>query len=317
MENLSKSMATSPEVVIAPTTSSNQFKDFLNSNNFIAKISFLFLIIFIVVVLFQLIMRYLLYLYSPPKTVKLIDGVINASQMRVINQDITQSPSMLVTPSSNQKDGIEFTWSVWIFVNSLDTPQNIASSVKSIYHNIFFKGIYHPYEGTNPNCISLNTTSNAPGLYLIHDTNTTNSAVLQVLMDTYTQPSTFISESSSSLINECYTPNPLNIPHIPLNVWVSVVIRCNGQELDAYINGTIANSITLPGVPKQNYGNVYVAANGGFNGNIASLTYMNRSASNQEIWNIYKKGPSKKMLDSNINDITPSNYLSFGWYLAN
>lgn len=314
METLSKSMMASPEQVIAPTSSSNQIKDFFNSNNFIAKISFLFLVIFVVIVLFQLVMRFFIRMYSPPKTVKLIDGVINASQMKIINQDITQSPSMLVTPSSNKKEGIEFTWSVWIFINSVDEIQD--PNVKNLYHNVFFKGIYHPYNGLDPNCNKINTTSNAPGLYIIYDASTTNSVVAQVLMDTYTQPSTDVS-TSSSYTNDCNIPNPLNIPHIPLNVWVNIVIRCKGNDLDAYVNGTIANSVTLVGVPKQNYGDVYVAANGGFNGNIASLIYMNHGASNEEIWNIYKKGPSKKMLDSSFTDVTKTNYLSFGWYLTN
>jgi hypothetical protein len=313
MENLSNSVRPSTENVIAPLSTGTQLKDFLNSNNFIAKVSFLFLVTFVVIVLFQIIIRYLVYLYSPPKVVKLIDGIIDASQMRVINQDITQSPRMLITPSSNKEDGIEFTWSVWLFINNLEETGAIGRSSGNLYHTVFFKGLYHPYTGTQPSCFNLNTTSNAPGLYIINDNVNTNSAVLQILMDTYTQPSTYAVNGDT----DCKAANPINIPHIPLHVWVNVVIRCTGNTLDAYVNGTIANSITLVGVPKQNYGNVYVAANGGFNGNIASLIYMNYGASNQEIWNIYKAGPKKKSLDSNVNDLTKSNYLSFGWYLSN
>ena len=116
----------------APVSTTMQINDFLNSNNFVAKVSFLFLVIIVVIVLFQLIIRYLLKLYSPPASVNLMNGMISASSMKMIAQDITQSPNMLVTHSSNKDGGIEFTWSVWIFVKSL-------SSSKNLFNNVFFK----------------------------------------------------------------------------------------------------------------------------------------------------------------------------------
>lgn len=302
MENLATTL-TSPA---QPVSRSTQVKDFLNSNNFIAKISFLFLVIFVVIVLFQLIMRYLVHLYSPPKTVKLLDGMVSATSMNVITQDISQSPTMLVTHSSNKENGIEFTWSVWVFVDNLDS----INYTNGIFHNVFFKGNYNPYSGSDSNCTGLNIPNNGPGLYIVNDSKS-RSASLQVLMDTFQQ-------SSSQIIGEsCKVTNPIIVPHIPLKTWVNVVIRCNGNILDVYVNGVIANSISLIGVPKQNYGDIYVAANGGFNGNIASLIYMNHSASNKDIWDIYQKGPNTKSIDPAMQTFKTPNYLSFGWYMAN
>ena len=40
--------------------------------------------------------------------------------------------------------------------------------------------------------------------------------------------------------------------------------------MDIYANGTIVRSLQLTGVPKQNYGNVYVGANGGFDGYVSN-----------------------------------------------
>ena len=37
------------------------------------------------------------------------------------------------------------------------------------------------------------------------------------------------------------------------------MIRCENRTLDAYINGTIVKRHILTGVPRQNYGNVYVS----------------------------------------------------------
>lgn len=283
-------------------SATTQIKDFLNSNNFVAKVSFLFLVIFVVVVVFQIIMRYLVYLYSPPASVKLLDGMMSATSMRVISQDITQSPNMLVTHSTNKDGGIEFTWSVWVFVNSLSDSTNL-------FHNVFFKGNYHPYSGVSKNCIGLNIPNNAPGLYIVNDSSS-NSASLQILMDTFQQSSTYLSD------NGC-TANPLIVPHIPLDTWVHVVIRCKGNILDSYVNGVIANGLSLVGVPKQNYGNIYLAANGGFNGNISSLVYMKHAATNKEIWDLFQKGPNLKSLDASLNSFSKSNFLAFNWYLAN
>jgi hypothetical protein len=130
-------------------------------------------------------------------------------------------------------------------------------------------------------------------------------------MDTFQQSSSFLTATA------CSVPNPLIVPHIPLDTWVHVVIRCTGNILDCYVNGVIANSVTLVGVPKQNYGNIYVAANGGFNGNISSLVYMKHSASNNEIWKLFQKGPNLKSVDADLNSFAKANFLSFNWYLAN
>jgi hypothetical protein len=300
MENLNNNPITYEKAAVTVPT---QIKDFLNSNNFVAKVSFLFLIIFVVVVFFQIIMRYLFYLYSPPASVKLVDGMISAGSMKMIAQDITQSPNMLVTHSTNKEGGIEFTWSVWVFIKSLSTSNRI-------FHNVFFKGNYNPYSGVSRNCQGLNIPNNAPGLYIVNDSST-RSASLQVLMDTFQQASSFVNGT------ECSVPNPLSVPHIPLDTWVNVVIRCTGNILDCYVNGVIANSVSLVGVPKQNYGNIYVAADGGFDGNISSLIYMKHAASNKEIWQIFQKGPNTKSIDADLNNFSKANFLSFNWYLVN
>jgi hypothetical protein len=108
------------------------------------------------------------------------------------------------------------------------------------------------------------------------------------------------------------------IPDIPLNKWVNVIIRCQDTVLDVYINGTITRSLQLQGVPKQNYGDVFVAMNGGFEGYISNLWYYNYALGTAAIQNLNKKGPNKTMVDSNgsgMNDGT-LNYLSLNWFFV-
>jgi hypothetical protein len=84
--------------------------------------------------------------------------------------------------------------------------------------------------------------------------------------------------------------------------------------LDIYINGSIVKSHHLHGVPKQNYGEVYVAPNGGFSGYISNLWYYNYALGTAAIQNISERGPNTKMIGSNGMNDTLYNYLSLRWF---
>ena len=129
--------------------------------------------------------------------------------------------------------------------------------------HIFHKGNDAINYGPDGN-VGVNFPNNAPGLYIAPNKN-----ALVVMMNSFNK------------INE-----EIIIPDIPLNKWVNVIIRCQNTTLDVYINGTIARSINLIGVPKQNYGDVYVAMNGGFNGNISNLWYYNYALGTSKIQDI-------------------------------
>jgi hypothetical protein len=71
----------------------------------------------------------------------------------------------------------------------------------------------------------------------------------------------------------------------------------------------------LDGVPKQNYGNVYIGMNGGFSGNISNLWYYNYALGTRAIQNIAMSGPNTTMasVSSTVNQKS-SDYLSNPWY---
>ena len=137
----------------------------------------------------------------------------------------------------------------------------------------------------------LNFPNNAPGLYLSPIKNE-----LIVMMNTY------------NVINE-----EIRIPDVPMNKWVNIIIICKGKNLDVYVNGLIARSIKLVGVPKQNYGDVYVAANGGFGGYISNLFYYAYAVNVSQIQKIIQSGPNTKLLNSPLTS-TDSSYLAQRWY---
>lgn len=217
---------------------------------------------------------------SPATSPYLIKGMINAEHQVVIQQDPTQKGSIPIQRSQNENHGIEFTWSVWINISDLQYGYGK-------YKHIFHKG----NDGIQYNETGLNFPNNAPGLYI---SPTTNS--LTVIMNTYTT------------INE-----EITIPDIPIKKWVNVMIRVEGNDLDVYINGTIVKRHHLSDVVKQNYGDVFVAMNGGFNGYISSLRYFSYAAQPGEIKSIVEKGPDLSMSKSDdMNNVPP--YLSLRWY---
>lgn len=254
-------------------------REFLDSNSLVAKFAFLLLVLFAFIVLLRLGITFLSYFFKPSESPHLIDGMVDATQQIIFPQDPSSNNAVTIYRSVNASDGLEFTWSTWIFISNLQTNSGM-------YKHIFSKG------NSDLNENGMIQPNNAPGLYIAPNTN-----ALVVVMNTY------------NVINE-----EIIIPDIPLNKWVNVIIRCKNTTLDVYINGTIARSIDLVGVPKQNYGDVYVAMNGGFDGYISNLWYHNYALGTAAIQNIINRGPNTKMIGSNGLVDTTHNYLSLRWF---
>ncbi len=266
----------------------NATQDFLNSNSLVAKVAFLLLVLFVFILLFRLGMMVLGYFLTAPDNPTLIDGMVDAKQLVVIPQDPANNSSITIQRSVNATDGIEFTWSVWVFID--DLTYNSGQ-----YRCVFYKGNDF---SADPNASEgqqgLNFPNNAPGVYITPNTNN-----LVVFMNTF------------NVINEQIT-----IEDIPINKWFNLIIRCQNTTLDVYMNGLIVKSHELHGVPKQNYGNVYVAANGGFSGNISDLKYYSYALGTSAINRIMTKGPNTYSKDTLLNSLQVKNpnYLSLRWY---
>jgi hypothetical protein len=263
----------------------NSTKEFFESNSLVAQIAFLLLVLFAFLILLRLGISMLGYFMNSTGSVKLIDGMVDAKQLIVIPQDPEAQGSITINRSVNENEGIEFTWSVWIYID--DLTYNTGT-----YRCVFYKGNDFATNPENPENQGLNFPNNAPGLYL-----TPNSNSLVIMMNTF------------NVINE-----EIKVNDIPINKWVNVIIRCENNTLDVYINGTIIKSHHLNGVPKQNYGDVFVATNGGFSGYISNLWYYDYGLGINEISKIYNKGANTEMIGTNGVEINNSNYLSLRWF---
>lgn len=258
---------------------------FLESNTLIAKFAFLICVFILFMIVLNLGVKILGYFMKTKGDPKLINGTMNAANEVVIYQDPKNSESIPILRSNNQNKGIEFTWSLWMYINDLTkTPK---------YSHVFNKG------NAMYNNDGLATVNNGPGLYIDNEKNE-----LVVVMNT-------VSNSNKQEI--------LTVKDIPLRKWFHCAIRIENTALDVYINGSIVARNVLQDVPKQNYQNVNISKNGGYNGNLADLQYFDKALSVFQINNIVSWGRNRyNANESSSNDATGfPYYLSNLWYSAN
>lgn len=259
--------------------------DFLESNSAIAKIAFLFLILIVFTFTLRIGTSILQRIYSPSPDPFLIKGMKRGNQSSTILQNTKFDESITLLRSKNEDGGVEFTWNTWLFLET----------VSDKYQHIFHKG--DVINKTIDEAID-QMINNGPGLYVKKNN---DQAELRILMSTF----------------EKTKGADINIPNIPIQKWLNVTIRVKHKYLDVYINSNIVHRHIFEGAPpKQNYGNVYVANQGGFDGLISNLRYFSRAITGIEVSNIVKGGPN---LQSAGDDALATNppYLSMRWYLPN
>lgn len=270
-------------------------KEFVQSNSIVAKFAFLILVLIVFMFLLGLGSKIISFFFKQEHNPTLIDGMINAKQMMIIPQNPSIKGAKPIYRSDNQREGLEFTWSVWLFVNDFSEKQNV------------FKHIFHKGEG-NPGTDGIFQPNNGPGLYLsplLAGGGKGDMAGLKIKMNVL---------GTDSL--QTYVED-VNISNLPLHKWVHIIIRVSKQgQLDVYINGSLVKRHMLSGVPRQNYGDVYVAMNGGFDGNISDLRYFESALGTNKIQNLLNRGPNKKLVIGTLDVKEDTNkYLSTRWYL--
>jgi len=275
----------------------NGARDFLNSNSLVAKFAFLILIILAFVLLLRTGAAIISWALSPSDSPILIDGMVDAKHMLVFHQDPSIKGSKPIMRSNNQRTGMEFTWSTWLYIDDFTYKQGQ-------YKHVFHKGNdgIQDDSGTDANSTSssdgLNSPNNAPGLYILPNQNS-----LLVIISTFDNPS-----------------NRILVEDIPLNKWINVILRLENDVFDVYINGSIVKRHVLDNdnngdVFFQNYGDVYALMNGGFSGYMSDLRYFNHAASINKIQSIVNKGPNMNMKTVDMKQRRPR-YLSSRWYFS-
>ena len=261
----------------------------LQGNTNLERVIFVGLVVIVFVILLSVGSNILSAILEPNNPF-IVDGLYIASNGKVISQDPNKSDSVIIPRSDNESHGIEFSWSIWINVTSLDDSNGNSGQ----YKHIFSKG---DNDNVGIDSRGIRAPNNSPGLYIDKNTNS-----IVAIMNTYEQ------------LEEMIT-----VTDVPMNKWLHVLIRVEGVYFDVYVNGTLAKRKVLNSVPKQNNGNIYVCQNGGFSGFISNLRYFKNALEPGDISNIVNSGPSLKtsslqkqyLKDGNLN------YLAMDWYFQN
>jgi hypothetical protein len=275
------------------TESVNQFSDsakagvgastsFLSSNTVVAKVAFLILVLIVFMFLVNLGIILIGYFLTPSDDPYIVKGMIDGTNSKVITQDPKSKDTISIKRSNNQSSGIEFTWSFWIYLNDLGNDN-------SKYQHIFNKG-----DNNFDKTTAISTINNSPGVYLGPNNNS-----LLVILDT---------------VNSTDTNNRIDIENIPIRKWAHVAIRIKNTILDVYVNGIVSNRLVLLNVPKQNYNNINLFQNGGFNGKLSNLRYYSRALNVFEINAIVLYGPNLNIADTSSLQNKNFDYLSRQWY---
>jgi len=225
--------------------------------------------------------------------VELLPNTCTNDNTKTISQNPLLTDKTLIQLSDNERTGIEFTYSFYLFVNPSSFTQD-----DGLLH-IFHKG----YASQFPLL--------GPGVYMRSNKNT-----LRVYMNTFKTWNNFV-----------------EVDNFPLNKWVHVAIVCTNDALEIFINGNLTKKLSFDGfVPYQNYQDLIcfskrriikkistdINTPPDFNvftsmtGMLSRLTYFNYALCYAEIQKEMDQGPSSKMDSTLMADAPP--YLADTWW---
>ena len=279
-------------------------KEFVESNNLVTKFVFILGVLLLFLYGMRMLISLLGWFFMASPTPYISKGLTNpdTSYQFEVNPNIRGSVPIL--RSKNGRSGVEFTYSVWLFVDGL--KGNGTSSNK--YSPIFNKGDIDYKDSSGM------SRSAAPGLYISESSNN-----LKVRMNVFHKtPLDTTGRTINPNITSSDIYDDITITDIPLKKWFNVMIRCEGNMVDVFINGMIVKRHKLSGIPRQNYNKVFLTPNNPFKGFVSDLRYWNYSMGTNEIYNLISKGPNTKNLKAEQSlDGTVPRYFSTSWFLKN
>jgi len=188
-----------------------------------------FLLVLVTLILVFFLLAALEYLYNSYyvmtryRTV-LIKNTVNSNSKTTIIQDPSQSGAITVFPSGNERTGIEFAYSFFLYVNNSTFNQSSTSTLK----HVFYKG----YAKSN--------ILMGPGVF-IDSTGQTNK--MRVVMNSFKNWRKYI-----------------EIDNLPIDKWFHVALVYRGNSLEVYINGNLRSKMAFENgdLPYQNFQDIVV-----------------------------------------------------------
>tara|TARA_X000000950_G_C13886196_1_gene648969 strand:- start:495 stop:1349 length:855 start_codon:yes stop_codon:yes gene_type:complete len=235
------------------------------------------IIILLIYSLLRLIIAFIISIAGNHGLVKIEPYTRLATKSSTYSTNPSKPGAKQLKPSMNEREGIEFTYAMWL---------NIDKETWDMDSNSDFHVIHKGNKNAYPN--------RAPGIFVSKKTN-----ALCIYMNTF---------NDNQIYDEVYVDN------IPVEKWFHLaVIVTQPRNLDVYINGFLKKRKILNGIPKQNYGDIYLCQNGGYIGYLSKVYYYDyaiTAVTNQKLVN---DGPSNKMDAGTKGEAPP--YLAPSWWL--
>ena len=237
------------EIILGPNEGGTHQPQFLHQA--LVALILITIIIFIVNLIRLIVVRVQSSIQGKPW---IVEKTKDAKHSLVVTQDPNKVSSIPLRRSLNETDGLEFSYSTWLFIEDWEYK-------KGEWKNVFHKG--SPTSWPN----------RAPGVWLKPNDNT-----LVVYMNTYNKIVNFV-----------------EIDNIPVGKWFHFGLIVKQDSMDTYINGYLKKRVVLDGIPKQNFGNLYVNAFGGFAGYVSRMRYFDYAVNFSQFEEDINKGPSLEM----------------------
>lgn len=229
--------------------------------------------------------------------VDLLPKTVNAeNRQREFEQNPLVKGHVLLPYSDNERTGVEFSYSFFMYVNPSSFRQE-----EGLLH-IMHKGNPFPYPLM------------CPGVFMKSNTNTLR-----------------VYANSSQTWN-----NYIDVENIPVKKWVHIAIVARANAVEVYVNGNIAKKLNMEGgVIYQNFGNLFMFSQrkcalspniipslkgepyqifGPITGQFSRVVYFNYAVSYTEIQSLLNEGPNQ-VVETDTSDQPP--YLRDDWWVAN
>lgn len=108
----------------------------------------------------------------------------------------------------------------------------------------------------------------------------------------------------------------VDIDNVPISKWVHLAVILKDSYLDVYVDGFLKKRLQLSGIPKQNFGDLWINANGGFSGYLSRMKYYDYAISFAQLDDSLRYGPSRLMPKEAGVAVTPP-YLYSGYWSQN
>ena len=279
----------------------DNIKGFLAANSVVAKFAFVMLVLLLFMVLLRFGITIMVFFFSGDRTPHVFDGTILGNTSRRWDQNPNSANSRVILRSNDERGGIEFTWSTWLYIDG-DQPQTTCTQTSqsngTSYLHIFSKGTGKTSAQVSQTSDGIFLPANCPGVYMADNKNS-----ITIVMNTFK-----------------HYFETVEVDNMPVNKWVNLIIRVKDKNMDVFINGIITKNIIFESPVKQNYDPVFLHQKNNqqlhFKGRSSNLWYWNYAIGTGTVNNVVQAGPNLTIVEDSGVTQSLGDYLSTKWYFA-